>query len=86
MAFARWCFDACIPFNAMRSPYFQPMLDAMGVLVLDIKLLPIMTCALIYYRIAIKNVSYLLIVIEANGLIVDAQLWVMAGLIIDKEL
>ncbi|XP_039127035.1 uncharacterized protein LOC120263231 [Dioscorea cayenensis subsp. rotundata] len=30
MAFARWCFDACIPFNAMRSPYFKPMVDAIG--------------------------------------------------------
>ncbi|XP_039118856.1 uncharacterized protein LOC120254989 [Dioscorea cayenensis subsp. rotundata] len=30
MAFARWCFDACITFNAMRSPYFQSMLDAIG--------------------------------------------------------
>lgn len=30
MVFARWCFDACIPFNAMRSPYFQPMVDAIG--------------------------------------------------------
>ncbi|XP_039128888.1 uncharacterized protein LOC120265020 [Dioscorea cayenensis subsp. rotundata] len=30
MTFSRWCFDACISFNAMRSPYFQPMLDAIG--------------------------------------------------------
>ncbi|XP_039128915.1 uncharacterized protein LOC120265061 [Dioscorea cayenensis subsp. rotundata] len=30
MAFARWCFDACIPFNAMWSPYFQQMVDAIG--------------------------------------------------------
>ncbi|XP_039133224.1 uncharacterized protein LOC120270272 [Dioscorea cayenensis subsp. rotundata] len=30
MEFAMWCFDACISFNAMRSPYFQQMLDAIG--------------------------------------------------------
>ncbi|XP_057444664.1 uncharacterized protein LOC130736909 [Lotus japonicus] len=28
MAIARWFFDACIPFNALQSPYFQPALDA----------------------------------------------------------
>jgi hypothetical protein len=25
---ARWWYDADIPFNASRSPYYQPMLDA----------------------------------------------------------
>ncbi|XP_057418955.1 uncharacterized protein LOC130713181 [Lotus japonicus] len=28
MTIARWFFDACIPFNALQSPYFQPALDA----------------------------------------------------------
>lgn len=30
MAIARWCFDACIPFNAIQSSYFQPAIDAIA--------------------------------------------------------
>ncbi|XP_039145518.1 uncharacterized protein LOC120282732 [Dioscorea cayenensis subsp. rotundata] len=53
----------------------------LGVLVLDIKLLLIMTCELIYCGIARNNVSCLSIATEASGLTVDAQLWMMDGLI-----
>ncbi|GAV92062.1 DUF659 domain-containing protein [Cephalotus follicularis] len=31
MAIAHWVYDACIPFNALQSPYFQPAIDAMVV-------------------------------------------------------
>ena len=30
MTIARWFFDACIPLNAIQSPYFQPALDAIA--------------------------------------------------------
>lgn len=30
MAFARWFYDSCIPFNALKSPYFQVALDAIA--------------------------------------------------------
>ncbi|GAV58574.1 LOW QUALITY PROTEIN: DUF659 domain-containing protein, partial [Cephalotus follicularis] len=29
ITFARWAYDACIPFNALHSPYFQSAIDAM---------------------------------------------------------
>ncbi|GAV88399.1 LOW QUALITY PROTEIN: DUF659 domain-containing protein/Dimer_Tnp_hAT domain-containing protein, partial [Cephalotus follicularis] len=29
MVVAHWVYDACIPFNALQSPYFQPSIDAM---------------------------------------------------------
>ncbi|GAV72406.1 DUF659 domain-containing protein [Cephalotus follicularis] len=28
MVVAHWVYDACIPFNALQSPYFQPAIDA----------------------------------------------------------
>ena len=27
---ARWMYDSCIPFNAINSPYFQKMVDAIA--------------------------------------------------------
>ncbi|XP_039048882.1 uncharacterized protein LOC120189745 [Hibiscus syriacus] len=32
MAIAHWFYDACIPFHATLSPYFQPALDAINVI------------------------------------------------------
>ncbi|GAV74526.1 LOW QUALITY PROTEIN: DUF659 domain-containing protein, partial [Cephalotus follicularis] len=29
MVVAHWVYDACIPFNALQSPYFQPAIDSM---------------------------------------------------------
>ncbi|XP_028782171.1 uncharacterized protein LOC114738298 [Neltuma alba] len=30
LAMARWLYDCCIPINAVNSPYFQPMIDAIA--------------------------------------------------------
>ncbi|GAV59948.1 zf-BED domain-containing protein, partial [Cephalotus follicularis] len=32
MDVAHWVYNACIPFNALQSPYFQPAIDAMVII------------------------------------------------------
>ncbi|WCJ24686.1 hAT transposon superfamily [Euphorbia peplus] len=37
MAICRWLYDACIPFNATNSTYFQPAIDAIATISLGFK-------------------------------------------------